>query len=56
MPSLGYVAPDRKPFKLNVPIDEELKNRIDAAASAKGITKTALARRLLSDGLERMGL
>jgi hypothetical protein len=56
VPSLGYQAPDRKPFKLNVPIDEDLKTRLEAAASSMGTTKSALARKLINEGMDKRGL
>ncbi len=56
MPAPGYRAPDRKERSVHIPVDEEMHERLKAAASAEGLNKTAFARRMLNEGLERRGL
>lgn len=53
MPSLGWRAPDRKPYKLNTPIDVDLNARLDKLAAKRGLKKTELCREMLIDGLRR---
>lgn len=54
MPKLGWLAPDRKPLKLNVPCTESLVVRLQSAADKRGLKKTEMARRLLSEGLDKL--
>lgn len=55
MPALNWRSPDRKSYKLNVPIDEALQARLDRHAKKLGIKKTELARNLLVAGLDAQG-
>lgn len=54
MPALGWVSPNRKSHKLNVPIDEDLKLRLEAMAVKRGIKKTELAREIIDASLKTM--
>lgn len=56
MPAPGYRAPDRKEYSVHIPVDEEMHERLKAAATSQKRTKTAFARMLLNEGLERRGL
>jgi len=54
MPALGWVSPNRKSHKLNVPIDDELKARLEAMAVKRGVKKTELAREIIDSALKVM--
>lgn len=54
MPALGWQSPDRKPHKLNIPVDDRLKERLEALAVRMGVRKTELARDILTKFLENV--
>jgi hypothetical protein len=51
MPALGYFSPNRKPFKITIPVDQDLRDRLQTQAQANGIKQTELARRLIGNGI-----
>jgi predicted HicB family RNase H-like nuclease len=52
MPAAGWRKPDGKSYKLNVPVDEELKARLLAAAEKRGVPISVWAREILTKAVE----
>ena len=48
MPALGWTAVDRKGYRLNVPISDEVRDAIRKKAAKQGLTQTEWARNILT--------